>query len=448
MGRIAAVVMSTKAVKIGDPWGNGEKDWLCGSGSSSTVWYKYTDAHISLFFIDSIHSPSSFFVSRTPPHYTNEHTHSETNAAWMEQHCRVSCGLCDPNEIDLGLPQTLGSDSTDQAQVHEVLAKAKEYMKMVAADAFLSKALLLCKNQHEQCAQWAARGECAANAGYMKYSCAPVCGTCDQVTLETRCPPVDPDARKAWGPGSLDDMFVNITTRPEHSIYNPQILSRPPPTAADVDDDASTSMDYKIGPWIVVLDNFLSDEECDRLIELGAVEGYKRSGGVGDKQLDGTFASKEILGRTSMNAWCQNTCYDDPIAKAVMYRISNLTGIPEENSEHLQLLKYDVGQYYETHHDYIAYMVDRPMGVRLLTVFLYLNDVDAGGGTHFPQLNITCMPKKGRALLWPSVDNQHPDEKDHRTEHEALKVEAGIKYGANAWYHQRDYKEPFRTKCQ
>jgi hypothetical protein len=36
---------------------------------------------------------------------------------------------------------------------------------------------------------------------------------------------------------------------------------------------------------------------------------------------------------------------------------------------------------------------------------MYLSDVDAGGGTDFPRLGITVMPKKGRALLWPSVYN-------------------------------------------
>jgi prolyl 4-hydroxylase len=71
-------------------------------------------------------------------------------------------------------------------------------------------------------------------------------------------------------------------------------------------------------------------------------------------------------------------------------------------------------------------------------VFLYLNDVEAGGGTKFNDLNITVMPKRGRALLWPSVHNDEPNLKDERTKHEALPVEAGVKYGANAWFHQFD----------
>ena len=82
-----------------------------------------------------------------------------------------------------------------------------------------------------------------------------------------------------------------------------------------------------------------------------------------------------------------------------------------------------------------------------MTIFLYLNDVEAGGGTNFPELDITVMPKKGRVLIWPSVIDEDPDEVDGRTEHQALAVEAGVKYGANAWLHQRDYKEAEARDC-
>lgn len=56
----------------------------------------------------------------------------------------------------------------------------------------------------------------------------------------------------------------------------------------------------------------------------------------------------------------------------------------------------------------------------------------AGGGTDFPLLDLTVMPKKGSAVIWPSVKNEAPNEKDSRTDHQALPVEAGTKYGANA----------------
>lgn len=82
-----------------------------------------------------------------------------------------------------------------------------------------------------------------------------------------------------------------------------------------------------------------------------------------------------------------------------------------------------------------------------MTVFLYLNDVEEGGGTHFSQLGITVQPKRGRVVVWPSVHDSNPSKKDPRTHHEALPVKKGIKYGANAWIHARDFKAAYDAGC-
>lgn len=276
----------------------------------------------------------------------------------------------------------------------------------------------------------------------MRKQCAPVCLSCEEFSYEFRCP-IDPDTPDAWNPGDLNTFFLNITTLQEFSKYEPHVLSRPDYVNGDTEETAN----YKIGPWVVTLDNFVTDEEADRLIELGAAEGYKRSSDVGAMKFDGTFEEKVSDGRTSLNAWCQHACYNDTAAKQVIGRIEEVTNIPEANSEYLQLLKYDVGQYYRRHHDFIEFDNDRQPGVRILTVFLYLNDVEEGGGTNFPSLDITVMPKRGRVLIWPSVLDSHPNRKDRRTDHQALPVEKGIKYGANAWVHQRDFKTPNRVGC-
>lgn len=78
---------------------------------------------------------------------------------------------------------------------------------------------------------------------------------------------------------------------------------------------------------------------------------------------------------------------------------------------------------------------------------MYLSDVDAGGGTDFPDLGITVMPKKGRALLWPSVYNSAPLKDDNRLRHQALPVEEGTKFAANGWLHLYDYQTPQKNGC-
>ena len=97
--------------------------------------------------------------------------------------------------------------------------------------------------------------------------------------------------------------------------------------------------------------------------------------------------------------------------------------------------------------DYIPRGFERPSGVRILTFYIYLNDVEEGGGTKFPELNLTVTPRRGRAALWPSVLDEDPNKKDPRTIHEAMPVIRGEKYGANAWIHQRDFKGPNQKGC-
>jgi prolyl 4-hydroxylase len=80
--------------------------------------------------------------------------------------------------------------------------------------------------------------------------------------------------------------------------------------------------------------------------------------------------------------------------------------------------------------------------------FLYLSDVEEGGETSFPYLDIAVKPKRGRALLWPSVlDKNGLTEQDGRTHHQALPVIRGLKFAANAWLHSHDYMVANRWGC-
>jgi len=45
-----------------------------------------------------------------------------------------------------------------------------------------------CRNYHENCASWAAAGECESNYDYMWDKCAPVCQCCEELHYTARCP--------------------------------------------------------------------------------------------------------------------------------------------------------------------------------------------------------------------------------------------------------------------
>jgi hypothetical protein len=119
----------------------------------------------------------------------------------------------------------------------------------------------------------------------MKKDCAPACRSCEFLSIEGRCP-MDPDAPEAWGPGDLDKTFTRLTQEPYLSEYEVQVWSSPPD-----------------GPWVITMENVVSAEEAERLIELGAEEGYDLSKNVGKVLPNGEMERLNSTTRTSMNAW-------------------------------------------------------------------------------------------------------------------------------------------------
>jgi prolyl 4-hydroxylase len=244
---------------------------------------------------------------------------------------------------DIGTVQEL--ETAKEEETLELITKARDYlMKTVYTDARYKSVKKVCRNQDPLCAYWAVMGECQANPGYMNVTCAPVCQTCEFIDLSRRCP-VNENATNVWHPGDLNKMFERIITQPEYQKYEPVVLSRPDLLPVDSHENSTQQ------PWVIFLDNFLSPEEANRFIEIGAKFGYERSSDVGELKFDGTYDDFVNEGRTSTNAWCNETCAADPLIKPVLERMESLTQIPDNFTEHLQLLKYEVGQFYQTHRE-------------------------------------------------------------------------------------------------
>ena len=145
-----------------------------------------------------------------------------------------------------------------------------------------------------------------------------------------------------WGSGDLDKMFERIITEPAYQQYEPKVLSRPTLAPGDTWETA----EYAVGgPWMVVFDKFVTEPEADRLVELGADIGYERSLDVQKLNDDGSVAGAESFARTSSNAWCTGECEDEPMVMAVTDRIAEVTSIPQNYAESLQLLRYTEGQF-------------------------------------------------------------------------------------------------------
>jgi len=295
-----------------------------------------------------------------------------------------------------------------------------------------------CKDRYSVCKRYAEEGECSANPGWMIVNC---CKSCDAARL------IDPKVRctrehlnitgPAWGPGDLNKIFTSWVVDEKFAEYEPKVLSSP-----DGEHGGQS------GPWVIIFDNFLTDSEVDALMKGGGMMKFERSADQGEINEQGEQVKVISQTRTSSNAWCTGQCASLPEVMSITRKIEEVTGLPKKNFENFQILSYEKDQYYRRHHDSSSTTSNKkPAGPRIMTFFLYLSDVEEGGETRFTDIDLSVKPKKGRALVWPSVTDADPEYWDKRLFHEAKDVIKGQKFAANHWIHLYDFETPNLWGC-
>lgn len=186
----------------------------------------------------------------------------------------------------------------------------------------------------------------------------------------------------------------------------------------------------------VLYDNLLSDEECEH-IKTASGPYLQRSAVVGQN-----FSNVETRIRTSDGAFLDRGL--DEVITRVEARIARLTGYAVERGEGLQVLHYIDEQEYQPHYDFFepqneeeVRMLEGP-GNRIGTLIMYLNDVDEGGATYFPQLKLAIHPKKGSAIWFGYIGSDGVA--DRRSEHAGLPVLGGEKWIATKWIRERPFQ--------
>lgn len=180
---------------------------------------------------------------------------------------------------------------------------------------------------------------------------------------------------------------------------------------------------------LYTLDNCLTDEECERIIEISNLH-LKPSTITTKDEKDKEFRTSETASLTAS---------DDPFIHEIDEKIARILGMNLSYSEPIQAQKYSVGQQFKAHTDYFGpetfSKYDGGKGNRTWTFMIYLNDVPAGGGTKFTQLDHVFYPKKGMAVIW---NNLLPDGRTNiETKHWGMPVEDGEKYIITKWFREK-----------
>ncbi|BFF91253.1 prolyl 4-hydroxylase subunit alpha-1-like [Drosophila madeirensis] len=193
-------------------------------------------------------------------------------------------------------------------------------------------------------------------------------------------------------------------------------------------------------PYIAMYHDVIYESEIEEL-KRDAMPDLKRS-----KVLDLSRGEVPDHGRTSMSAFQD---YDQSKAViAVNRRVMYMTGfevLRGGSSDDLLVINYVPGAQYMPHRDFFGptykHYIER--GDRIATTLFYLNDVEQGGNTVFPDLGISCTPKKGSAVVFHNMNSTYQGEM--RSTHGGCPVLVGSKWAATKWIYGAE--QMFQWPC-
>ena len=228
-------------------------------------------------------------------------------------------------------------------------------------------------------------------------------------------------------PQEITDVAAEPFTDPKEVRYARVDAAALPPyvTRAIVSDQ---------GPSLDLLHGFLTAAEATHLIRLA-------EGRFGTSTVVDPTTGKNVLdkNRTSKSVYLGRG--EDAVVQRIERRAAMATGVPLAHFEQLQVVRYEPGQFYKAHHDYLDDKVpDLPTrGQRMVTIFVYLNDLppeETGGGTKFHVLGKTIRPKLGTGALWYNMVRDPTTSQpvtDPTTLHSGEPLDKAVKYGLNVW---------------
>lgn len=190
-------------------------------------------------------------------------------------------------------------------------------------------------------------------------------------------------------------------------------------------------------PWVVVAEDVLNQEEC-RLVYYSGGPQVERSVTTDP---DGNLVKVQL--RTSHETVFIEA-QEDINLLLIQRRMASLVDKTPAYSEPLHLLRYENGQEYRPHRDYLPQSLVLPIneggpGQRDATVIAYLNDVGDGGETEFLELGKKIAPKTGRVLAFRNL--LADGSPDMRTLHAGRPVASGTKWIATMWIHQGVFRK-------
>ncbi|SFU78443.1 2OG-Fe(II) oxygenase [Nitrosospira multiformis] len=190
---------------------------------------------------------------------------------------------------------------------------------------------------------------------------------------------------------------------------------------------------------ILFIDNFLSSEQCNLILEeldfalwepsltyMPQEDGIRRN-----------ILSSYRVSETAQQKWFSEEL--QMIVTGIERRIQSLFDLNIANLEYWQATNYPITGSFCYHLD-SGYWETHYAGDRILTVLLYLTTPQEGAGTHFRALDIHVEAQAGRLLVW---SNLFPNGRcNHRMIHSSVPLLKGKKTTLVTWLRQKNFRIP------
>ena len=202
-------------------------------------------------------------------------------------------------------------------------------------------------------------------------------------------------------------------------------------------------------PMIVQVDGLLDEDHIDALIaEIDEHVKFKRATVV-DHKTGGSEINDKRTNWTASHSLDYNKCV---AARNFLFKAAQFIQLHPAQAEPLSIIKYDIGQQYEPHHDSFAletFDKHKPeAGNRICTALIYLKQPIEGGETDFPHFpHIHIEPVRGRVLFF-STSHMGTDTKLDSSLHAAKPVIKGEKLAANLWFRANTYDPRMLPKSE
>ncbi|KDP32045.1 hypothetical protein JCGZ_12506 [Jatropha curcas] len=225
-------------------------------------------------------------------------------------------------------------------------------------------------------------------------------------------------------------------------------------SAGETGDDSITVIPFQILSWqprALYFPNFATSEQCQSIINMSKPN--LKPSTLALRKGETEENTKGI--RTSSGMFISASEDKSGVLDAIEEKIARATMLPRANGEAFNVLRYEIGQKYNSHYDAFHPAEYGPQkSQRVASFLLYLSDVEEGGETMFPFENgfdvdesydfqkctgLRVKPRKGDGLLFYSLFPNNTI--DPTSLHGSCPVIKGEKWVVTKWIRDQELDE-------